>query len=100
MNKIIDITEFRKRRCLEALLADINLPRYCDECGDVDPELLAAIAANAFAAFEPSMPAQASTMSAPALIVPFPGYTIQDDDRQAAAPTIARRASSRRAPRE
>lgn len=34
MGVIISIEEYRKRRCLEALLADIGLPGFCEECGD------------------------------------------------------------------
>ncbi len=39
MGVVISIEEFRKRRCLEALLADLGLPGYCEECG---PDLLVA----------------------------------------------------------
>ncbi len=41
MGIVISIEEFRKRRCLEALLADLGLPGYCEECGPdllVDPD--------------------------------------------------------------
>jgi|GEM_PF-6573698 len=34
MGKVIMIEEFRKKRCLEALLAHIGLPSYCEECID------------------------------------------------------------------
>jgi hypothetical protein len=34
MGKIISLAEYRRKRCLEALMLEIGLPEYCDECGD------------------------------------------------------------------
>ncbi len=34
MGKIIDLADYRRKKCLEALMLQIGLPGYCDECGD------------------------------------------------------------------
>lgn len=34
MGKIISLVEYRRKRCLEALMLQIGLPNYCEECGD------------------------------------------------------------------
>ena len=41
MGKIISLTEYRKKRCLEALMEQIGMPDYCDECGgDIEALIL------------------------------------------------------------
>jgi hypothetical protein len=42
MSKIIDLIEYRKRKCMEALMLHIGLPGYCDECGEGIEDLLLA----------------------------------------------------------
>ncbi len=42
MSNIIDLMEFRKRKCMEALMLQIGLPGYCDECGEDIEDLLMA----------------------------------------------------------
>jgi hypothetical protein len=39
MGNIITIEEYRKRRCLEALLDHIGLPAYCSECDDNEADV-------------------------------------------------------------
>jgi hypothetical protein len=34
MGKIVSLVEYRKKRCIEALMQDIGVPDYCSECGD------------------------------------------------------------------
>ena len=91
MGTIIFIEEFRKRRCVEALLAHIGLPSYCDECGDEVGEMLLDTTDISFeeAAAAPQPPAA----HAPAQILAFPPHI-------PAAETTpeTRRKSSRRAP--
>jgi|GEM_PF-4621658 len=92
MGKIIFIDEFRKRRCLESLLADIGLPRYCDECGDLDAELL-------FTVDDLSLEtATLATPHAPALIVAFPTHANNDESQAATA--NAPKSRRRRTPRQ
>ena len=48
MGKIISLTEYRKKRCLEALMEQIGMPDYCDECGgDIESLILTGQATNA-----------------------------------------------------
>jgi hypothetical protein len=86
--KIIFIEEYRQRRCLEALLADIGLPRYCDECGDtVSAMLLAGETTD-----PPATTAQ---------IVPFPTiFAEAAEEREASCRKSSRRAQARRSHRE
>ncbi len=42
MGKIISLEDYRRRRCLEALMLDIGMPEYCDECGEGIEALLLA----------------------------------------------------------
>jgi hypothetical protein len=42
MGKIISLAEYRRKRCLEALMLEIGLPDYCDECGENIEALLLA----------------------------------------------------------
>jgi hypothetical protein len=87
--KIIFIEEYRQRRCLEALLADIGLPRYCDECGDQVSALLLA----GEAAETPATDA--------AQIIPFPTIFAETEvEREASRRTSSRRAQARRSHRE
>ncbi|HKD74595.1 MAG TPA: hypothetical protein VKB76_03840 [Ktedonobacterales bacterium] len=87
--KIIFIEEYRQQRCLAALLADIGLPRYCDECGDeVSAMLLAGEATETPAA-------------ATAQIIPFPTiFAEAAEKREAGRRTSSRRAQARRSHRE
>ncbi len=80
MGIIISIVEYKKQRCIEALMQQIGLPQYCDECGggdefddfveytDFDENELYPLSA------EVSGPAvsAAYTQSQPAQILPFP----------------------------
>jgi hypothetical protein len=34
MGKLIDLAAYRRKKCLEALMLQIGLPGYCEECGD------------------------------------------------------------------
>lgn len=34
MGKMISFEEFRRKRCIGALMAQIGLPGFCEECGD------------------------------------------------------------------
>jgi hypothetical protein len=43
MGIIISIDEFRKKRCLEALLDQIGLPNYCKECNDDELDAIEAL---------------------------------------------------------
>ncbi len=86
--KIIFIEEYRQRRCLEALLADIGLPSYCDECGDEVSAMLLADEAIA-------------TPAAPAPIISFPNvFAEAAEERDAGRRTSSRRAQARRSHRE
>lgn len=40
MGKIISLVEYRKKRCVEALMQDIGMPDYCSECSDDIESLL------------------------------------------------------------
>jgi hypothetical protein len=42
MGKLIYLEDYRRKRCLEALMLDIGMPDYCDECGDNVEALLLA----------------------------------------------------------
>ncbi|MBA3823380.1 MAG: hypothetical protein H0X24_05650 [Ktedonobacterales bacterium] len=42
MSNIINLMEYRKRKCMEALMLQIGLPGYCDECGEGIEDLLMA----------------------------------------------------------
>ena len=42
MSNIIDLREYRKRKCMEALMLQIGLPCYCNECGEDIEDLLLA----------------------------------------------------------
>jgi hypothetical protein len=43
MGIIVSIDEFRKKRCLEALLEQIGLPNYCKECDDDELDAIEAL---------------------------------------------------------
>ena len=73
MGIIIAIEDYRKRYCLEALLAEIGLPAYCEECG---PDFAMDDA-----------PASTTAPRTPATILPFP------------APEATRRPAKKRATR-
>lgn len=66
MGEIISLAEYRRKRCLEALMLEIGLPDYCDECGEgIEALLLAEEASMPHApspaplAFPAALPAQA-----------------------------------------
>ena len=64
MGKIISLTEYRKKRCLEALMEQIGMPDYCDECGgDIEALILTGQATDA----------AANTMQLTAAPFPFQG---------------------------
>ncbi len=80
MGIIISIAEYKKKRCIDALIQHIGLPQYCDECGggdefddfaeytDFDENDLYTLSAEA------SGPAISATYTQPrpAQIIPFP----------------------------
>ncbi len=68
MGTIISIEEFRKRRCLGALLEHIGLPVYCEDCDDYGEDLLLTDDGE----LVPVAPALPPTPRGPALILSFP----------------------------
>jgi len=74
MSNIINLMEYRKRKCMEALMLQIGLPGYCDECGEDIEDLLLA-EAELDDGDEPLLALLAEetphTMHGPAIILPF-----------------------------
>jgi hypothetical protein len=74
MSNIINLMEYRKRKCMEALMLQIGLPGYCDECGEDIEDLLLA-EAELDDCDEPLLALLAEEASpaiyGPALILPF-----------------------------
>ncbi len=98
MGTLIFIEEFRKRRCVEALMAHIGLPSYCDDCGDESGDPLLD---TTDILFEDAQPLP-STSPAPVMaqILAFPtGVASTADDTMTQRKT-PKRAQARRAPRE
>ena len=76
MGKLIVLEDMRKKRCLEALLADIGMPSYCDECCDDFEDLLLARSLDDLPLFDglelgASQHQPPTPPRAPALILPF-----------------------------
>lgn len=97
MGTLIFIEEFRKRRCVEALLAHIGLPSYCDDCGDESGDPLLDTTDILFEDAQPLLPTTSAPVLAQILTFPLRAADGEDDVAPRKSP---RRAQARRAPRE
>jgi hypothetical protein len=67
MGTIVSLDEYRRKRCLSALLEEIGLPGFCQECDDRDLDYLL----TDDGALVPVLPVEAPLHAEPALIIDF-----------------------------
>lgn len=86
MGDMVTFEDFRKKRCLDALLADIGLPGYCDECGEDFESLLLSGILNELPVIDestPLPPEHAVSAHQPAIIIAFPLHEADRAQRRA-----------------
>lgn len=88
MGDMVSFEDFRKKRCLDALLADIGLPGYCDECGEGFESLLLSGILDELAVIDDdtARPQEhAASTRPPAIILAFPARETDRPRRHTAA---------------